>query len=82
MLKIWVVDPETKKPSVSLTLLVVSVILFVGLGVLDILGKIKGIGVFSELFFTATALYFGRRNLDFNKMLENRKTGVKPNEKK
>jgi positive regulator of sigma E activity len=71
MLKIWVVDPETKKPSVSLTLLVVSVILFVGLGILDVLGKIKGIGVFSEFMFTAVALYFGRR-LDFNKFISKR----------
>ena len=71
-MKIWVNDPKTKEESVSLTLLCVACVLFIGLGILDILGKIKGIGVFSEFLYTTLALYFGRR-LDFNKFISKRK---------
>ncbi len=72
MLKIWIVDPATKQPSVSLTLMSVAVVLFIGLGLLDIMGKIKGIGVFSEFLYTTFALYFGRR-LNFDKFISKRK---------
>jgi hypothetical protein len=71
-MKIWIDDPIKKLPSVSLTLMVIATILFVGLGLLDVLGKIKGIGVFSEFLYTTFALYFGRR-LDFNKFISKRK---------
>ena len=71
MLKIWVIDPTTKQASVSLTLMAVAVVLFIGLGLLDVLGKIKGIGVFSEFLYTTVALYFGRR-LNFDKFIKSR----------
>ena len=76
-MKIWINHPHTKDPSVSLTLMVVSVVLFIGLGILDVLGKIKGIGVFHEFLYATMGLYFGRK-FQIPKM---QKTGVKTNEK-
>lgn len=72
-------DPQTNKPSVSLTLLWVAVILYITFGILDRMGKVQGVGAFAEFFYTTLGLYFGRR-IDFNKLLE-KKNGSNKNAK-
>lgn len=57
----WLLDPKTEEKSVSLTLLVCSFILLVLVGVMQVLNKVTTTGPFAELFYSATALYFGRR---------------------
>ena len=57
----WLEDPVTNKPSVSLTLMVVSFIGVVVAEILQIAGKVETVSIGMELFGTCTALYFGRR---------------------
>lgn len=57
----WITDPKDKLESVSLTLLVLSLFLLIGLGIAQVLGKIQSVGPFTELFYSSVALYFGRR---------------------
>jgi len=54
-------DPETGSPSVSFSLLIFALIGIVAVGVLELVGKISKVGIFEELFYSAVALYFGRR---------------------
>ncbi len=54
-------DPKDGKPSVSLTILVVSFILLIIAGGLEIFEVTKSTGPFMELVLSAFALYFGRR---------------------
>jgi UDP-N-acetylmuramyl pentapeptide phosphotransferase/UDP-N-acetylglucosamine-1-phosphate transferase len=65
----WVIDPKNDKPSVSLTLLLLAVTLFVIAGILNICNIIDGVGVFSEFLYTTCALYFGRK-LDMNELFK------------
>jgi hypothetical protein len=59
--KIWVADPKTKEPSVSLTMLVSSfVIALIACG-LHMAKVVENISSVTELFYATTALYFGRR---------------------
>ena len=48
------------RPSVSLTLLVISFLLLVVVGALQIAGVINNTGVFTELFYSSSCLYFSR----------------------
>jgi predicted permease len=58
----WLLDPKDKKPSVSLTLLVISVLALIIVGSLEIMNKINTTSIFEQFFYTQVALYFGRRS--------------------
>lgn len=62
----WVVDPKDDKPSVSLSLFALSVVTLLTVGLLNVFSLVSTIGPFSEFFYAASALYFGRR-LNINK---------------
>lgn len=70
-----------KKPSsdksVSLTLTVVSFVLFAGFSVAESLGFIKDTGSLAELFYACAALYFGRRATGIVPMLNIKRTRKK-----
>jgi hypothetical protein len=59
--KYWVIDPVTKEPSVSLTILTVAFTAVVVAGAFEMTGVVKSTSIFLELFFSSAALYFGRR---------------------
>lgn len=54
-------DPKDGKPSVSLTVLWLSIAYLLTLGVLQAMGKVNDTGVAMEFFGISSALYFGRR---------------------
>jgi hypothetical protein len=60
-MNVWVDDPVTKLPSVSLTLLVVSFAAVIVAGALNMAGVVASTSLFSEVFYSTVALYFGRR---------------------
>ena len=49
------------KQEISLTLMVLSFLLIVGVGILQVLKKVESTGPFKELFLTCCGLYFGRK---------------------
>lgn len=57
----WIEDPKTKDPSVSLTLAVFCTVIIVGVGFLNIYGKVGSLGPFENMFWSSWALYLGRR---------------------
>lgn len=60
-MQLWITDPKTKEPSVSLSLLIVT---FVGTLVaagLQMAGKIESTSIMTEMFYGNVALYFGRK---------------------
>lgn len=57
----WVVDPITKKPSVSLSNFVISGLFLLVIGALHVAGKVQETGIALEYFGISSALYFGRR---------------------
>lgn len=57
----WIIDPKDGNKSVSLTLLVASFFGCVVGASLQVMGKIESAGIFLDLFYGSTALYFGRR---------------------
>jgi hypothetical protein len=57
----WIVDPKNKEASVSLTLLVVSLILLIIVGGLQVAKVIESVSIFPEMFYSSVALYFGRK---------------------
>lgn len=57
----WLNDPITNLPSVSLTMLLATFILVIASGGLEMFGLVKNTSLFGEMFYTTTALYFGRR---------------------
>lgn len=57
----YFIDPKTKSESVSLTLLLISFVLYVSFSITTIFEITSGIGPLSELFYFCVALYFGRR---------------------
>jgi hypothetical protein len=61
----WVVDPKTKEESVSLTLVVVFGLASLFTNILKATGKVDDVAGLNELFYSALALYFSRRNLSF-----------------
>lgn len=60
-MNLWVNDPVTKLPSVSLTMLLATFILVITAGALSMFGLVKDSSIFSEIFYSSVALYFGRR---------------------
>lgn len=59
--KLWVPDPKDGKPSVSLTLLLFSALMFFIANTLLMLGKVNTIGFILEFTYSCIALYAGRR---------------------
>ena len=60
--KLWVLDPQHKgKPSVSLTIMVISIIILITVGVMQVLDMVKSTGPFLEFTYSSMALYFGRK---------------------
>jgi len=60
-MQLWISDPKTKEPSVSLSMLCVSfVAALVAMG-LHMAKVIDDTSVATELLYSTTALYFGRR---------------------
>lgn len=57
----WLNDPVSKQPSVSLTLLIGSCVVLSVLGILESIGIVKSTSIFLELTMSFIALYFGRR---------------------
>lgn len=55
------VDPITKRPSVSLTNLFISILFLLVAATLDLMGKVKGTSIAIEYFGISSALYFSRR---------------------
>lgn len=60
-MNIWLKDPITNVPSVSLTILVATFVLTVIAGAAHMSGYAQSTSLFAEMFYSATALYFGRR---------------------
>lgn len=57
----FVLDPLTKKPSVSLTNLVISTVFLLVAAGLDLSGKVEDTSIALEYFGVSSALYFSRR---------------------
>lgn len=57
----WIKDPKNDKPSVSLTILALSIVILLVSGVLEMMGKIQSTSIAAEFFYGACATYFGRR---------------------
>lgn len=57
----FIVDPKDDKPSVSLTILILSVVSVMTAFGLHIAGKVEGTSISLEFFGIAASLYFGRR---------------------
>jgi hypothetical protein len=57
----FIQDPITKKPSVSLTNLAISILFLLVAASLDLAGKVKNTSVALEYFGVSSALYFSRR---------------------
>lgn len=47
--------------SISRLLMLLSFLILVILGILNVLGKVKDVGIFENLFWSTAGLYFGRR---------------------
>jgi hypothetical protein len=54
-------DPKDKKPSVSLTMMLLSFLILLGFCISSTLGYTKDPDALKELFYACAALYFGRR---------------------
>lgn len=54
-------DPATGKPSVSLTLLCIAVVLMIGFTILEAFDALQSSSLLDEFFLTSVSLYFGRR---------------------
>lgn len=70
----FVKDPKTKEPSVSLTLLLVSFGGVLLAACMQMAGIISDTSVLTELFYANTALYFGRRFTFKNNNFSSEKT--------
>jgi hypothetical protein len=57
----YLIDPKNNLKSVTLTFLVISYALLVAASVLQAGEFIKSVGYLPELFYSCSALYFGRR---------------------
>ena len=60
-MKHWITDPTTKQESVSLTLLMVSFSFAIAAAALHLAKVTDNTSTCTELFYSCTALYFGRR---------------------
>ena len=63
---VYAKDPKTGQYSVSLTILWISVVFLITMGVLQALGKVQDINMSMEFFGISSGLYFGRR-VNFSK---------------
>lgn len=71
--KVAISSAKAMKDEISLTLLVISFLLIVGTGILQVFKKVDSTGPFMELFLTCGGLYFGRswvKQIDKNKSEE------------
>lgn len=59
--KLWIVDPYTGHKSVSLTILAISFIATLIAGALHMAGTVASTSIFTEMMYSACALYFGRK---------------------
>ncbi len=57
----WIVDPDTKKQSVSVTNFVLSIFFLLVAASLNLAGVVKDTSIAVEYFGMSAALYFGRR---------------------
>lgn len=57
----WVIDPNTKLPSVSLTNLFIATLFLIVAASLHLAGKVETTSIAIEYFGISSALYFGRR---------------------
>jgi hypothetical protein len=64
----YAVDPKSNKPSATLSLMLISYLLFVTLIVLESIGKINGISASFELFMVSTGAYVGRKTFKSKKI--------------
>lgn len=55
---------KTFKDNVSVSFTLISFLLIVGTGLLQVFGKVESTGPFMELFGTCCGLYWGRRGVD------------------
>lgn len=60
-MKIWIKDPKTGEPSVSLTLLMVSFIAILIASFMNIADFTSKFGLLQEVFYSMVGLYFLRR---------------------
>jgi len=58
---LWLSDPKTKEPSVSLSMLVLTFVGTLAAASLHMAGKVENVSCMTELFYANVALYFGRR---------------------
>lgn len=57
----WLKDPKNKKPSVSLTLMVISFIIAIAVAILMVFKQVEQSGIILELFYGTSSLYFFRK---------------------
>ena len=57
----WIKDPTTKEPSVSLSLMLVSFLITIIVSVLQVSKNVDNGGMSFEILALMTSLYFGRR---------------------
>lgn len=60
-MNLWLKDPKDGTVSVSLTLLVIFAVGALVSASLNMAGVVQNTSTFTELFYSACALYFGRR---------------------
>lgn len=73
----YLIDPKTNKPSVTLTLMLISFGLLTVGSIAMILGKVDSIGALLEVYIANATLYFGRRFTVKTKSLEIKQEGDK-----
>lgn len=66
-MQFWIKDPVGQLPSVSLTILMVTFVGVLTAGSLEMAGLVKSTSLFTEIFYSACALYFSRRMTFGNK---------------
>jgi len=57
----WIIDPRTKEPSVSLTMVVINGVICLIAAGLEMSKVIESTSILMELYLTACGLYFGRK---------------------
>lgn len=60
-MQLWISDPKTKEPSVSLSMLVLTFVATLVAAALNMAEIVKDTSCMTELFYANVALYFGRR---------------------
>lgn len=60
-MKIWIIDPKTNTPSVSLTVFVIATIMYVAAIAANLFGVDLDTGLITQFWYGSGGLYFGRR---------------------